>query len=84
MFTMLTSITLAGAALFVGLNIPSVNAHGYVQDVVIGTTHYTGYLPYTDPYYNPVPERIIRAIPGNGTYANRCFIPSLPWNVRCD
>ncbi|KAI0743742.1 glycoside hydrolase family 61 protein F [Daedaleopsis nitida] len=44
----------------------SVNAHGYVQDVVVGSTHYTGYLPYSDPYYNPPPQRIIRAIPGNG------------------
>lgn len=47
----------------------SVSAHGYVQDVVVGNTHYTGYLPYSDPYYNPVPERIIRPIPGNGTLA---------------
>nr|AFO72235.1 glycoside hydrolase family 61 protein F [Heterobasidion parviporum] len=45
---------------------PSVRAHGYVQDVVVDSTHYTGYLPYTDPYYNPVPQRIIRKIPGNG------------------
>lgn len=44
-----------------------VAAHGYVQDVVVGSIHYTGYLPYTDPYYNPPPERIIRKIPGNGT-----------------
>ncbi|OJT11784.1 Polysaccharide monooxygenase Cel61a [Trametes pubescens] len=46
----------------------SVNAHGYVQDVVVGSTHYTGYLPYQDIYMNPQPERIIRAIPGNGTF----------------
>lgn len=44
-----------------------VRSHGYVQDVVIGSTHYTGYLPYTDPYYNPPPQRVIRQIPGNGT-----------------
>ena len=43
-----------------------VAAHGYVQDVVVGSTHYTGYLPYSDPYYSPPPERIIRKIPGNG------------------
>ena len=48
------------------LAVSSVKAHGYVQDVVVGSTHYTGYLPYTDPYMNPVPERIIRAIPSNG------------------
>jgi hypothetical protein len=44
----------------------SVHAHGYVQDIVSGSTHYTGYLPYQDPYYNPVPQRIVRPIPGNG------------------
>ncbi|THH05219.1 hypothetical protein EW145_g4961 [Phellinidium pouzarii] len=43
-----------------------VNGHGYVQEVVADGVSYTGYLPYSDPYYNPVPERIIRAIPGNG------------------
>lgn len=51
----------------VGLLLPSVRGHGYVQEVDIGSSKYTGYLPYTDPYYNPVPERIIRAIPGNGS-----------------
>lgn len=43
-----------------------VTAHGYVQEVDIGSTVYTGYLPYTDPYYVPPPERIIRKIYGNG------------------
>ena len=52
--------------------VASVNAHGYVQDVVIGTTHYTGYLPYSDPYYDPPPDRIIRKIPGNG---GQLFMP---------
>lgn len=55
--------------LYLSLHFLSVRAHGYVQDVVIGSTHYTGYLPYSDPYYNPPPERIIRKIPGNGTYS---------------
>ncbi|KAG5636056.1 hypothetical protein H0H81_009227 [Sphagnurus paluster] len=44
----------------------SVNAHGYVQEVTLGTTKYTGYLPYSDPYWNPTPQRIIRKIPGSG------------------
>ncbi|KAI5803940.1 glycoside hydrolase family 61 protein F [Geopyxis carbonaria] len=44
----------------------SVLGHGYVSDATIGGTTYSGMLPYTDPYYNPVPERIFRAIPGNG------------------
>ncbi|KAI0043234.1 lytic polysaccharide monooxygenase [Auriscalpium vulgare] len=42
------------------------SAHGYVQEVVAGSSSYTGYLPYTDPYWNPTPQRIIRKIPGNG------------------
>ncbi|KAG5638097.1 hypothetical protein H0H81_001864 [Sphagnurus paluster] len=47
----------------------SVNAHGYVQEVTLGSTKYTGYLPYSDPhvpYWNPTPQRIIRKIPGSG------------------
>lgn len=26
-----------------------VDAHGYVQEVTLGSTKYTGYLPYSDP-----------------------------------
>ena len=44
----------------------SVYGHGYVQEVVAGGQTYTGYLPYSDPYYPTPPERIIRKIPGNG------------------
>ena len=56
------------ALIIVALAASSVNAHGYVQEVVIDDTDYTGYLPYTDPYMNPVPERIIRRITGNGMW----------------
>ncbi|THH16965.1 hypothetical protein EW146_g3769 [Bondarzewia mesenterica] len=59
--------------------LPSVRAHGYVQDVVIGSTHYTGYLPYSDPYYNPVPERIIRKIPGNGPVTDLSLV-----DIQCN
>lgn len=44
----------------------SVRGHGYVQEITASGTKYTGYLPYTDPYYNPVPQRIVRPLPGNG------------------
>lgn len=67
MFIRFVAFTAAAALAFIS----TVNAHGYVQDVVIGSTHYTGYLPYSDPYYDPVPERVIRPIPGNGL----CFAP---------
>lgn len=40
----------------------SVAAHGYVQELTFGTTKYTGYLPYTDPYYSPPPPRIVRFV----------------------
>ncbi|EKM83378.1 hypothetical protein AGABI1DRAFT_123712 [Agaricus bisporus var. burnettii JB137-S8] len=46
--------------------ISRVDAHGYVQEITLGSTKYTGYLPYSDPYYNPPPQRIVRKIPGNG------------------
>ncbi|KAF6744850.1 glycoside hydrolase family 61 protein [Ephemerocybe angulata] len=43
-----------------------VAAHGYVQEITLGSTLYTGYLPYNDVYVTPTPERLIRKIPGNG------------------
>ncbi|KAI0633430.1 glycoside hydrolase family 61 protein [Trametes polyzona] len=62
-------------ALFVAaLGVANVNAHGYVQEVVIGSQHYTGYLPYQDPYMNPQPQRIIRPIPGNGPVTDLTLI----------
>ncbi|KAF9018447.1 glycoside hydrolase family 61 protein [Hymenopellis radicata] len=51
-----------------------VAGHGYVQEITLGSTKYTGYLPYTDPYYNPVPERIVRQIPGNGPVTDLSLI----------
>ncbi|PBK71168.1 hypothetical protein ARMSODRAFT_987678 [Armillaria solidipes] len=57
----------SNAALVVALSLlTSVRAHGYVETFVYGGTNYTGYLPYNDPYMNPVPDRIERVIPGNG------------------
>lgn len=61
-------LSLLSTFLVAAFGAASVNAHGYVQDVVVGSTYYTGYLPYQDVYMNPQPERIIRAIPGNGTF----------------
>ncbi|KAK1980678.1 glycosyl hydrolase family 61-domain-containing protein, partial [Colletotrichum cereale] len=43
-----------------------VAAHGIVNNGVIGGKNFTFYQPYQDPYMNPVPERISRAIQGNG------------------
>ncbi|KAL7271355.1 hypothetical protein RUND412_005894 [Rhizina undulata] len=57
------SLAAAAAAFF---NAASVVGHGYVSDTTIGGTTYTGYLPYSDPYWSVPPERIFRAIPGNG------------------
>ncbi|KAF8149118.1 glycoside hydrolase family 61 protein [Crassisporium funariophilum] len=57
----------------------SVNAHGYVQEIVSGSTKYTGYLPYQDPYYNPVPQRIVRKVPGNGPVTDLSLI-----DVQCN
>ncbi|TVY35011.1 Polysaccharide monooxygenase, partial [Lachnellula occidentalis] len=44
----------------------TVYAHGYVDNVTVAGTLYTGYQPYTDPYYNPIPDRVIRPVQGNG------------------
>ncbi|KAK2061046.1 hypothetical protein LY76DRAFT_590834 [Colletotrichum caudatum] len=43
-----------------------VAAHGIVNNGVIGGKNYTFYQPFQDPYMNPAPERISRAISGNG------------------
>ncbi|KAF8648206.1 hypothetical protein AX16_006345 [Volvariella volvacea WC 439] len=48
----------------------SALGHGYVQEITLGSTKYTGYLPYQDPYMNPSPQRIVRRIPGNGPVEN--------------
>lgn len=47
--------------------LPSVYAHGIVEQVTIGGVAYTGYLPYQDPYVNPLPDRVVRGgFEGNG------------------
>lgn len=56
-------IILAGAVLSF---LSSVSAHGYVQEITLGSTVYSGYLPWSDPYYVNPPQRIVRKIPGNG------------------
>lgn len=43
-----------------------VAAHGYVDTATIGGQGYTFYQPYMDPYMNPAPQRVSRAIAGNG------------------
>nr|CCA94933.1 putative glycoside hydrolase family 61 [uncultured eukaryote] len=59
--------------------VASTAAHGYVQQITAGGTVWSGYLPYTDPYYNPVPQRIVRPFPGNGPVTNLSFI-----DVQCN
>ncbi|KAG2008478.1 hypothetical protein CC2G_013909 [Coprinopsis cinerea AmutBmut pab1-1] len=56
-----------------------VYSHGFVQEVVLGETSYPGYHPYVDPYQDPVPERIIRKIPGISP------VEQLDWiDVQCN
>ncbi|EIM79875.1 uncharacterized protein STEHIDRAFT_150860 [Stereum hirsutum FP-91666 SS1] len=47
-----------------------VAGHGYVQELNIGGTEYSGYLPYNDPYTTPTPIRIVRSFDGNGPIAD--------------
>ncbi|KAF5315665.1 hypothetical protein D9611_004934 [Ephemerocybe angulata] len=42
-----------------------VSAHGWVQEITLGSTAHTGYLPYSDPKQVPQPKRIVRQIPGD-------------------
>ncbi|KAF8473281.1 glycoside hydrolase, partial [Kalaharituber pfeilii] len=41
-------------------------AHGYVQEMLIDNQRYGGYLPFSDPYQNPKPQRIGWTMPNNG------------------
>ncbi|KAF8648202.1 hypothetical protein AX16_006341 [Volvariella volvacea WC 439] len=54
-----------------------VLGHGYVQEITLGSTKYTGYLPYQDPYTGA--QRIVRKIPGNGPVENLSLI-----DVQCN
>ncbi|KAH0579515.1 hypothetical protein H2248_002370 [Termitomyces sp. 'cryptogamus'] len=57
----------------------SVNGHGYVQEVLLGSATYTGYNPYLDPYLSPPVPRIIRPIPGNGPVEDLSLI-----DIQCN
>jgi len=70
-FTPTLATILAAAATVLG--------HGYVQQATLGTNVYSGYLPFTDPYYSPPPERIFRKIPGNGPITDLSLI-----DVQCN
>ncbi|KAG8926766.1 Esterase/lipase/thioesterase [Tulasnella sp. 418] len=70
----LTSFATAAVVSAVG-----VAAHGYVDKITIGSTTYTGYQPYSDPYYSTPPARIVRKIPGNGPVENLSLI-----DVQCN
>ncbi|KAF8064361.1 glycoside hydrolase family 61 protein [Lyophyllum atratum] len=70
---------LALAASLLSALVSSVHGHGYVQEIASGSTKWTGYLPYSDPYYNPVPQRVVRTIPGNGPITDLSLI-----DVQCN
>ncbi|KAL0573052.1 hypothetical protein V5O48_008911 [Marasmius crinis-equi] len=59
--------------------IASVQGHGYVETVTNAGQSWTGYLPYSDPYTTPPPQRIIRKIPGNGPVEDLSLI-----DVQCN
>ena len=40
-----------------------VAAHGYVQELTLGTEKYTGYLPYSDKYVGTSPHVSICMMP---------------------
>lgn len=60
-FTSFTTKIAAVAALA-----STVAGHGYVTNVTVAGVTWSGYLPYLDPYYDPVPDRIVRPVQGNG------------------
>ncbi|EJD03131.1 uncharacterized protein FOMMEDRAFT_187135 [Fomitiporia mediterranea MF3/22] len=54
------------AALALCINTPLAAAHGYVQTVIVADFAYPGWNPFSDPFTNPTPERVIRKIPSDG------------------
>ncbi|KAG8855505.1 Esterase/lipase/thioesterase [Tulasnella sp. 330] len=71
--------TFLGSLATLAASFTTVAAHGYVNNGIIGDTAFTGYQPYSDPYYVPPPERIIRAVPGNGPITDMTLI-----DVQCN
>ncbi|RXW22113.1 hypothetical protein EST38_g3739 [Candolleomyces aberdarensis] len=71
----LVSIVASACLLFAA----QVAGHGYVQEITLGSTKHVGYLPYSDPYYNPPLQRIVRKIPGNGPVEDHSLI-----DVQCN
>ncbi|KXN91074.1 Polysaccharide monooxygenase Cel61a [Leucoagaricus sp. SymC.cos] len=43
-----------------------VAGHGFVHQVNIGGEDYPGWNPFSDPYQNPIPQRVIRKIKDDG------------------
>ncbi|KAJ3480341.1 hypothetical protein NLI96_g8421 [Meripilus lineatus] len=74
MFTILTTIVVA-LSLVIG-----THGHGYVHELEIGGKSYTGFLPFSDPWASPVPERVIRKIPNDGPILD-IHDPNLACNV---
>ncbi|KAJ3574983.1 hypothetical protein NP233_g1403 [Leucocoprinus birnbaumii] len=78
LFPIMFKLAITAAVALLGL-ISQVEAHGYVQEITLGSTKYTGYLPYSDPYYPTPPPRIVRKIPGNGPVEDLSLI-----DVQCN
>ncbi|KAH8119241.1 glycosyl hydrolase family 61-domain-containing protein [Phellopilus nigrolimitatus] len=49
---------------------PPISAHGFVQTVIVADAAYPGWNPFSDPYVDPLPERVIRKIPSDGPITN--------------
>ena len=71
---MLSSIF--GLVLSAGL----VAGHAYVSEVSLAGTTYSGWLPFTDPWADPRPARIVRQVPNDSPITDP-FSPDLACNV---
>ncbi|KAK7026786.1 hypothetical protein VNI00_015444 [Paramarasmius palmivorus] len=59
--------------------VPAVLGHGYVETITLDGKTYSGFLPWEDPYKNPVPDRIVRKIPDNGPVEDLSLI-----DIQCN
>ncbi|KAF9263380.1 hypothetical protein L218DRAFT_927969 [Marasmius fiardii PR-910] len=47
-------------------SLPPVLAHGFVHTVTIDGQEYPGWNPFSDPYLNPQPSRVVRKVQSDG------------------
>lgn len=67
---MIASAVVFLSAFLLSALVPQAAAHGYLASVTIGGKEYPAWNPDTDPYADPVPQRVTRQVPNDGPVTN--------------